>query len=58
MQASCPHQKPFGGPSIAAQRDHQQNVIWICLYCGKTWLNNDIPPHLRIPGEEIGGPLL
>jgi rubrerythrin len=57
MQASCNHTKPFGGPAIAAQRDHQHNTHWICLYCGKTWLNAEIPPHLRIPSEEIGGPL-
>jgi hypothetical protein len=57
MQASCNHTKPFGGPAIAAQRDHQHTTHWICLYCGKTWRNLEIPPHLRIPNEEIGGPI-
>ena len=57
VQDSCPHMKPWGGPSIAGQRDHQHNVHFICLYCGKTWVNNELPAHLRIPSEEVGGPV-
>lgn len=55
-QESCPHKKPNGSPSIAGQRDHQHNYIFICAYCAKTYDQHTLPPHLRIPNEWIGGP--
>lgn len=57
MQESCPHMKPWGGPSIAGQRDHRHRTIFICLYCGKRWIDTELPHHLRIPTEEVGGPI-
>ena len=55
-QESCPHKKPNGSPSIAGQRDHQHNHIFICAYCAKEFNQHTLPPHLRIPAEWIGGP--
>jgi hypothetical protein len=57
QQATCPHMKPWGGPAIAGQRDHQHHVHFICLYCGKQWVDAELPAHLRIPSDEVGGPI-
>lgn len=56
IQGLCPHQKPNGQPAIAGQRDHQHHYIFICAYCAKTFNENTLPPHLRIPSERVGGP--
>lgn len=55
-QQLCPHQKPNGQPAIAGQRDHQHEYIFICAYCAKTFSGRNLPPHLRIPAERVGGP--
>jgi hypothetical protein len=55
-QNFCPHKKPNGQPSIAGQRDHNHDYIFICAYCAKTFNQHTLPAHLRIPAEWIGGP--
>jgi hypothetical protein len=55
-QDSCPHEKPWGGPAIGGQRDHRHNYHWICLFCSKEWLNRELPRHLQIPLDRVGGP--
>jgi hypothetical protein len=55
-QKVCPHMKPWGGPAIGGQRDHQHNYHFICLFCSKEWINNELPPKLQIPHDRIGGP--
>jgi hypothetical protein len=55
-QANCSHMKPWGGPALAGQRNHQHQVMLICQFCGKLFNGLDIPAHLRIPAERIGGP--
>lgn len=56
FQQNCPHMKPWGGPSIGGQRDHQGNYRFICLFCSKMWVNDELPPHLKISLDRIGGP--
>jgi hypothetical protein len=56
IQDVCPHKKPNGQPSIAGQRDHQHNYIFICAYCAKVFNQHTLPAHLRIPNEYVGGP--
>ena len=56
IQSSCPHLKPNSMPSIGGQRDHQGHYNWICLYCGKEWKDNGLPPQLRIDMSMVGGP--
>jgi hypothetical protein len=55
-QEQCPHMKPWGGSALAGQRTHQHNTLMICQFCGKIWDGTDVPVHLRIPAERIGGP--
>ena len=55
-QDNCPHIKPNFQPSIGGQRDHQGDYNWICLYCGKEWKNQELPPRLRIDMQLVGGP--
>lgn len=55
-QAQCPHVKPNYRPAIGGQRDGRGNYQWICQYCCKQWVNNELPIHLRIPHEMVGGP--
>ncbi len=59
-QDNCIHRKPAPShePSIGGQRDHRQQTHFICLYCHQEWLGNELPNHLRIPAERIGGPFL
>jgi hypothetical protein len=56
IQSVCPHLKPNGQPSIAGQRDHQRNHIFICAYCQKLFDQHTLPPHLRIDSQRVGGP--
>lgn len=56
IQGVCPHLKPNGQPSIAGQRDHQRNHIFICAYCQKLFDQHTLPPHLRIDSQKVGGP--
>lgn len=62
-QSVCSHRNDHGRFVIGGQRDHQHNVHYICLRCGKTWKNNfsaanpeGLPADCQ-PGEGfIGGP--
>ncbi len=56
FQSNCPHMKPWGGPSIGGQRDHQGNYRFICLFCSKMWINDELPAHLKIALDRVGGP--
>lgn len=55
QQDACPHMKPNFRPALGGQKDHKGNYHFICQYCAKEF-GNDVPYHLRIPGEMIGGP--
>lgn len=55
-QSLCPHLKPNFSPCIGGQRDHQGVYHFICGYCAKEFTGSDLPPHLRIPNEFVGGP--
>jgi hypothetical protein len=55
-QEQCSHLKPWGGSALAGQRTHQHNTLMICQFCGKLFDGIEVPPHLRIPAERIGGP--
>jgi hypothetical protein len=56
MQAACPHMKPNFTSAIGGQRDHNNDYHWLCQYCAKEWLNDELPVHLRIPQDRVGGP--
>lgn len=56
IQQACPHLKPNFTPAIGGQRDSKGTSHWICAYCSKTWINNELPVHLRIPSDRVGGP--
>jgi hypothetical protein len=55
-QSMCPHMKPNFTPAIGGQRDHNNDYHWLCQYCGKEWTNGELPVHLRIPADRVGGP--
>ena len=55
-QRQCPHMKPNFRPAIGGQRDSHGHYHWICQYCCKQWIDNELPVHLRIPQEQVGGP--
>lgn len=55
-QNSCGHKKPSGAPAIAGQRLHSNKYQWICLFCSKEWINQELPIDLRINSEQVGGP--
>jgi hypothetical protein len=55
-QDNCPHMKPWGGSALAGQRTHQHDTLLICQFCGKLFVGETIPPHLRVPAERVGGP--
>lgn len=57
-QAACNHMLELqGGPAIVCQRNHNRDYMFMCQLCQKEWLNGEVPPHLRIPMDRIGGPL-
>jgi len=55
-QNACPHLKPNAQPAIAGQWDHSGTYHWICAYCSKEWTGGELPLHLRIDMEKVGGP--
>lgn len=55
-QSNCHHLKPNGASAIAGQRGHNHVPIYICQYCSKVWNGNELPGHLTVPPERIGGP--
>lgn len=62
-QSVCGHRNDNGRAVIGGQRDHHHNTHYICLRCGKHWLNpfsasnpNGLPDSLRPKEEFIGGP--
>lgn len=56
LQDQCPHRKPNMQPAIVGQRDHRQHYHWLCQYCQKSWIDNELPTGLRISMELVGGP--
>lgn len=55
-QQQCPHIKPNAQSAIGGQWDHHGKYHWICAYCAKEWQDNDLPLHLRIDMNKVGGP--
>jgi len=56
QQDNCSHTKPLGGPAIGGQRDHKNDYHFMCLFCSKMWLNGELPSHLKISLDRVGGP--
>lgn len=55
LKEACPHMKPNFQPAVGGQRDHKGNYHFVCQYCNKEFHNN-LPYHLQISGERVGGP--
>lgn len=55
-QSQCAHLKPYGEPATAGQRLHSNVYLYICQYCAKEWRGNDLPLHLRVNSDIVGGP--
>ena|SRR6185369_998146 len=55
-QDQCAHQNPYGGTLLVGQRLHSNKHIFMCQNCRKTWFDNEVPLHLRIVSERVGGP--
>lgn len=55
IQEQCPHMKPNFRPATGGQKDHSGKVHMICQYCQKEFGDN-LPYHLRLPSEMVGGP--
>lgn len=63
-QEFCSHIKPNRLTHVAGQRDHSNNIIFICQGCQKKWTGfrssdniDGLPPHLVPDMEIIGGPM-
>ena len=56
-QAMCNHKKPNNASAVVGYRSHQHVEQWICQNCFKEWFGADVPPMLRPPREQVGGPL-
>lgn len=56
VRSQCPHLKQNGQSALAGQRDHHNHYHFICAFCAEEWTDNEVPLHLRIPLERIGGP--
>lgn len=57
QQSSCPHTKQNGQPCIGGQKDHRGHYHFLCMWCMKEWIDGELPMHLRIPMERVGGPI-
>lgn len=55
-QLDCLHRKENGQPALGGIRDSQNNTHYVCLRCEKTWINGELPAHLRTGLRDIGGP--
>jgi hypothetical protein len=55
-QSMCPHVKPNGQSALGGQRINGTNYFFLCLYCQKEFNETNLPPHLRLPLERVGGP--
>ncbi len=55
-QEQCAHQNPYGGTLLVGQRLHSNKHLFMCQNCRKTWYDNEVPLHLRIVSERVGGP--
>lgn len=53
-RANCSHRKPDGRSCIGGQRDSNQKLHLICLYCQKEFDN--VPAGHTIERSAIGGP--
>lgn len=58
LQSQCHHLKPNGRPNTVCQRDHSNNYHYLCQTCSKPWVNGELPAHLAIDPNFIGGPQL
>lgn len=56
MQQDCLHRKENGQPALGGIRDSHNNTHYVCLRCEKTWVNSELPHHLRTGLRDIGGP--
>jgi hypothetical protein len=56
IQSQCPHTKPNGMSALVGQWDHSRNYLYLCQFCNKMWKNDQVPPHLRISLDVVGGP--
>lgn len=59
-QAACSHRKPAPSlaPAIGGQRSHQNRYHYLCQYCGKHWVDDELPYELRgFDHDIIGGPM-
>jgi len=56
-QDHCHHLKGNGQSHLVGQRDHNNNYHYFCQTCQKHWLN-EIPGHLQIDMNRVGGPQL
>lgn len=54
-QAFCNHRKENMKPNIGGQRLSNNEYIFICQTCYKTWDGKTLPPTLQIGMEHIGG---
>ena len=55
QQDECSHRKEDGKPAIGGQRGHDNIPIWVCLNCNKLFIGNELPVHLRIRSDMVGG---
>lgn len=57
-QSQCAHIKPNRATALAGQRDHNNNVHYICQLCSKQWEDGESPHSSLIPDSIfIGGPI-
>ena len=56
-RAACNHRDEYNKTNIRGQRDHDQNVIYICQGCQAVWKNFARPADRNLPGNEIYEPL-
>src|SRR5262249_42866053 len=57
-QTFCNHMKPNFRSALAGQKDHSGKFHLLCQFCQKEFTDADFLrfPHLKIPGDMIGGP--
>lgn len=56
-KAACNHRDEYNKTNIRGQRDHDQNVIYICQGCQAVWKNFARPADRTLPGNEQYEPL-
>jgi hypothetical protein len=58
IQANCDHRKENGHSRLVACRSSTGRELFGCQNCGKEFVTEDCPPHLRPKAEHIGGPIM